>query len=100
MKSYITFIDYFATGEGRTIELRYCQAKNKKSAIEKHLKFFEYLNEDVKNYFRYYIVAYDVNDPNLEITLKGLFEGNSEWIYKVLNKAAIDFHFKFHFNFN
>lgn len=93
-------MDYGATGEGRTIELYYCQAKNKESAVEKHLKFFKYPNKESKDYFRRGILAYDIDDPNLEITLKGLFKGNSEWIYKVLNEAAIDFHFKFYFNYN
>ena len=100
MKSYVTFMDYFATGEGRTIELYYCQAKNKKSALKKHLDFFGYKTKEAQDYFGLDIATYDVDDPKLESVLNAVFKGNSEWIYKVLREAVIDFSFKFYFNYS
>lgn len=100
MKSYVTFMDYVATGEGRTIEILYSFADDKEEAVKKHFLFFKYITKESQDYFRQDIMVYDIDDPKLEITLNGLFKENSKWIYKVLNEATQEFCFKWHFNYS
>lgn len=96
---YVTFLDYVATGEGRTIEILYSFADNKEEAVKKHFLFFKYTTKESQDYFRQDIIAYDIDDPKLKIALNELFK-ESKCVYRVLNEATQEFSFKWHFNYS
>lgn len=98
-EGYITFMDYFATGEGRTVEINFCYADSEKEAIEKHLDRFDVKDKAARDYFRLDIVAHKSNSKKAEKMME-MFIASHKWILKCLNEAGLEFYFKLYFNYS
>jgi len=99
MDSYITYMEYFATGEGMTYEINFCYAIDKKEAIEKHLDRFYGKNKRAKDYFRVGIVAFESKSKKAEEILNEFFKEERKLLTH-LNNAGTEFHFKIHYNYS
>ena len=97
-KTYITFMDYFATGEGRTIEINFCYAFTPKAAIDKHLAYF-YGNDhqSAANYFGIDVEAAELESKRAKEVLRSIFK-KSDSIIKTLKMGGQEFRYKFRFN--
>jgi len=98
-KQYLTYMDYFATGEGRTIEINYCFADNKEEAKIKHLDKFSVTSDSARNYFGPCIDVMPANSKKAKDIINYMFKFGNR-LHKDLTKAGLEFHFKFYFNYN
>ena len=96
---FLTYMDYAATGEGRTIELNFCYADSKKEAIERHLDRFIGADAGARKYFKVGVVAHDIKSKDAKELLQDVFN-HSEGMWKALCEAGIEFHMKFYFNYS
>jgi hypothetical protein len=95
--AYITYMDYFATGEGTSVEIQFCWANTSEEAIEIHLNKFEYKVESERNYFRPGIIVYDYRDPKVLELFNRIFV-NGEHHFELMHNAAFDLKLKLHWN--
>jgi len=94
---YLTYMDYFATGEGRTIEIFYALAMTEKEARQKHLDKFYPNDAAAQNYFGPGVEVMDAKSKKAKDLIKHIFKFGAG-LHKDLIKAGCEFHFKFHFN--
>jgi hypothetical protein len=98
MKKWVTYMDYFATGEGMTIQMAMVAAKTKKEAVEKHLDLFEIEEKSIRDYFSRGV---SVMNPTSH-TAKKLFADylvNGVAVLDNLAKAwSANFKFEVHYN--
>lgn len=96
---YITYMEYFATGEGFTYEINFCYADTKKEAIEKHLDRFGVKDEAGRQYFSVGIEVNKLESKRAKEILKLIFTMPDEMI-KHLKNAGLDMYFRFHYNYS
>ena len=99
-RGYLTYMEYFATGEGFTYEINFCYADTKQEAIEKHLDRFigtDPNKQSARNYFGVGVVAYESDSKKAEEMINHLFKDGGAILHH-LNTAGIEFHFKFYYN--
>lgn len=101
-KGFLTCMDYFATGEGRTIELNFCYCDTKEEAKEKHLDRF--IGKDPKdlaarNYFGVGVEVMKIESKKAKEVLMDMFK-HGEGTWNALRKGGVEFHYKFYFNFS
>lgn len=100
-RGFLTYMDYFATGEGRTVELNFCYADTKREALEKHGKRFYSDNADSWNYFKVGVEVLDIKkNKNKVMQILTVCIGQPDAIYKIMTEAMIEMYFKFYFNYN
>lgn len=97
-QGFLTYMDYLATGEGRTIEINFCYANNEANAKEKHLdRFYEKDNSAARNYFGVGIEVFPIESKNAQDIIESFFASGKQ-LHEDLRSAGLEFHFKFHFN--
>ena len=97
--AYITFMDYFATGEGRTMEINFCYADTDKEAIERHLDRFYGKDDAARQYFGLGVEAARVGSKRAKEVISSIFK-RPEVILGALKDAGVEFHWKFYFNYS
>jgi len=96
MKSYLTYLDYFATGEGRIIEVTIVYADNNQDAIKKHGEIFKY-TQDIMDYYGLGIIVFPLSsDDAKEILCE--FVKDPEQIIDTWKRGGLEFIYKFKFN--
>ena len=95
--NYLTVQDYFATGEGRLVEVTICSCSSEAEAVEHHLKAFDHtLKHDADFYKRGLEVCF-LDSPMAKELLETWFKDASlitdHWIH-----GGQDFKFRFKFN--
>ena len=98
-KAWLTFMDYFATEEGRTLEMNFCYADTKKQAKEKHLDRFVGEEKESRDYFGVWVEVYPIESKKAKELLVQLFQFG-EHFHKNLVEAGIEFHLKCHCNYS
>ena len=99
-RGFLTYMEYGATGEGMTYEINFCYADNKEEAIEIHLdRFIGKTNKSARDYFRVGVAVYDSKSTKAMELLEYFFKNNVD-IFKHLNGAGQEFHFKLHYNYS
>lgn len=98
-QGFLTYMDYLAMGEGRTIEINFCYADGYTEAKQKHLDRFYPNNPDAQKYFGVNVDVMSIKSKHAQDTLKGIFRFGKQF-YKDIRDAGTEFHFKFHFNYS
>ena len=96
---YITFSDYFATGEGRTLEIQFCYADTPDEAIQKHLDRFYPKDMPAQLYFGPGVEAVLLSSQRAKEILTPAFKG-VDTLLNILNNAGVEFYWKFYYNFS
>jgi hypothetical protein len=98
---YLTYLQYFATGEGHTVELCLWFAANAKDAIQKHIEASFPNSLTAQAYFGPYIQAYPLRSDDAEALINEYFK-HSLHIYQALvsGSGGGDFSLKLHYNFS
>jgi hypothetical protein len=96
---YVTFMEYFATGEGMTQEINFCWADSPDEAINKHLDRFEVKDAQSREYFRRGITVYSHKSPQAKKLFKTYFKDGDK-IFNIMQSAVFDMHFKLYWNFS
>ena len=96
-KRYLTYLDYFATGEGRTIELYMVIAANEADAKKKHLDGSYPANLVAQTYFGEYISLVEFESDNGKEIFFSFFK-EAAFLYESLKLGGVDLHFKLHYN--
>ena len=96
---YLTYMDYAATGEGRTIEFNFCYADNKKQAKERHLDRFCGDNKASRDYFGVGVAVYRIEDKKSKKLLQEVFQLGDHF-HKNLVEAGIEFYLKCYCNYS
>ena len=96
---FLTYMDYAATGEGRTIELNFCYADTKEDAKQKHLDRFYPNNKSSQEYFGIGVDVMSIKSKRAKDLLGHVFRFG-EGLHKDLINAGIEFHLKFHYNYS
>ena len=99
LERYISFMDYFATGEGRTIEINFCYAANPREAKAKHKARFYPGNMDAWEYFGPDVEVANTESKRATRVITAIFN-NPDIVLDALNKAGVELHFRFHFNYS
>lgn len=97
LDGYLTYMDYFATGEGRTIQFNFCYAERPEDALQKHLDRFFPKDKRAQEYFGLDVDTMLIESKEAEDLLKAYFFAG---MHEKLSEAGIEFHFSFHFNYN
>jgi len=97
LDGYLTYMDYVATGEGRTIQINFCYAENPETAHQKHLDKFYPNDKKAQEYFGVDVDTMPIESKKAKDVLKTFF---SDGMHTPLKEAGIDFHFCFHFNYS
>lgn len=97
--TFLTYMDYAATGEGRTVEINFCYADSEEEAKQKHLDRFYGSNKEAQDFFRVDVDVMRLESPEAKNLLKNVFKFGGG-LHKDLLKAGIEFHLKFHFNYS
>ena len=97
LKGFLTYMEYFATGEGMTIEFLLSFTDTAKQAKEKHLDKFVGKREESRDYFGNGIVVYPIKSPKAKALLDQYFK-NVDWLHHQLIAGGIDFHVKYYVN--
>jgi hypothetical protein len=98
-QGYLSFMDYFATGEGRTTEFNFCYADSKEEAKDNHLDKFVGERKEARDYFGSGIKVVTVKSTEAKTLLDTFFK-NGELLQENLIKAGIEFHMKFYVNYS
>lgn len=98
-KKYITFMDYFATGEGRTMEINFCYAATPKEAIDKHLAYFYGNDQSAASYFGVGVEATELESKRAKEVLSSVFK-HSEGVISTLKRGGQELRWKLRFNFS
>lgn len=99
VQQWITFMDYFATGEGRTLEINFCYANTKEEAIEKHLDRFYGQDTGARNYFGVGVEACALQSARAKEVIGSIFN-KPKTVLDTLKDAGGEFFWRFHFNFS
>ena len=99
LNGYLTYMDYFATGEGRTIEINFCYAATPEEAKDKHRERFYPGDMDAWCYFGIGVEVYPIDSEKAKELIGNVFRFG-EQLYKDLVEAGIEFHFKCHCNYS
>jgi len=99
MEKYISFMDYFATGEGRTIEINFCYAANPVEAIIKHLDYFYGDDQSARGYFGIGVEAVELESKRAKEIISVIFT-NPEGMIDILKRGGQELRWKFRFNFS
>lgn len=96
-KRYLTYFEYFATGEGHTIELYMIIASNEAEAKQKHLDASYSSDLDAQAYFGEGINVVELESGTGKEIIFALFK-EPESLYESLIRGGRDFHFKLYYN--
>lgn len=96
---FLTYVDYAATGEGRTIELNFCYADTKEEAKQKHLDRFYPDDKHSQEYFGIGVQVMRIESKKAKELLSFIFNFG-KGLHKDLVNAGIEFHLKFYFNYS
>lgn len=99
MNRYITYLDYFATGEGTTVELALVHAKNKKDAVKQHLDLFEYKGIGDRKYFGKGVTVMKPTSETAKKLFAGMFDNGEKMLQSLANACGAEFKFKYYANF-
>ena len=97
-KRFLTYMYYFATGEGHICEIRFCYADSKKEAIEKHLDCFKYSDSASRTYFSAGISVCEFDSEIAKKIFKNTFQAGLQ-MHKILMEAGQDMQFKLQYNY-
>jgi hypothetical protein len=99
VQQWITYMDYLATGEGRTLEINFCYADTAKEAIEKHLDRFYGQDSGARNYFGVGVEASPLESARAKEVISAIFK-KPQGVIKILRDAGGEFFWRFHFNYS
>lgn len=98
---YVTYMEYFATGEGVTHEVATCFAKNNEEAVNLHLKQFGNKTKADRDYFRPLVVALSLDDNGDDVKkLLERFFTDGKQMFRLMRENTFDLHFKVYWNFS
>ena len=97
LNGYLTYMDYCATGEGRTIQFNFCYAEKPEDALQKHLDRFFPNDQPAQNYFSVGVDIMLIESKEAKDLLKAFF---FDGVHKPLKEAGTEFHFCFHWNYS
>jgi len=96
---FLTYMDYAATGEGRTIELNFCYADTNAEAKQKHLDRFYPNDKRSQEYFGVGTQVMRIESKKAKELLTFFFTLGGK-MHKDLVNAGVEFHFKLIFNYS
>lgn len=96
---FLTYMDYAATGEGRTVELNFCYADTKAEALQKHLDKFYPDDKSAQNYFGVGVDVVRIESRKAKDLITDIFN-HGQGMWKTMCEAGVEFHMKFHFNYS
>lgn len=99
LKGFLTYMEYFATGEGLTIEFLLSYTKTPEQAIEKHLDKFVGERKESRDYFSKGIVVHPMKSKKARKLLDTYFK-NVDWLYEQLKRGGVEFYLKYYVNHN
>lgn len=95
--NYLTVQDYFATGEGRLVEVTICRCQTEEEAIERHLIAFNHIKAEDKTFYKQGLEVCLLDSPLARECLGTWFKDPSliteHWVH-----GGQDFKFSFKFN--
>lgn len=94
---FLTILDYFATGEGRSTEINLCFANSEEEAKNKHLDRFYGNDQSARNYFGVGIEVMPFESKRAKDLFKNVFRFGKGF-HQDLCKAGLEFYFKAHVN--
>ena len=97
VKRYLTFFEYFATGEGHIIELYMFFASNEDEAKQKHLDASYPSNISSQSYFGEGITAVELDSEKGKEIIFAFFK-EAESLYEALKIGGREFHYKMYYN--
>lgn len=94
---YLTYMQYFATGEGVTVQLLMSMVFSKQEAIEKHLDKYVGDRKEARDYFRNDIEVMKVDSKKAKKLMVDMFiYGEAMWEH--IRKAGLTFNFEMYYN--
>lgn len=99
LKGFLTYMDYAATGEGRTVEINFCLVSSEDEAREKHLDRFVGKDESSRNYFGVGVDVSPIESEKAKELLQNVFKFGDN-LHKNLVEAGIEFYFKCYVNYS
>ena len=97
LKRYLTFFEYFATGEGHTIEIYIVFASNEDEAKQKHLDAAYPSNSSAQLYFGKGLTAVELDSEKGKQIIFAFFK-EAESLYEALKIGGREFHYKMYYN--
>ena len=98
-KAYLTYMNYFATGEGMTHEINHCWADNTQEAIEKHLTEFGYKTKSSRDYYSTDVEVMLASSQKAKKLLMQFFKDGKR-MFQIMQDAAFELHVKLYWNFS
>ena len=97
LKGFLSYMEYFATGEGLTIEYLFSLTDTPEQAKEKHLDKFVGERKEARDYFGRGIEVVPIESAEAKRMLDLHFK-NVEWLQEQLSTGGIEFHWKYYVN--
>jgi hypothetical protein len=94
---FLTYMEYFATGEGLTIEILMSMTDTAEQAKEKHLDKFVGTRQEARDYFIKGLDVYPIKSKEAKDLLDQYFK-NVDWLHEQLATGGVEFHFKYYVN--
>lgn len=98
-RGFLTFMDYAATGEGRTVELNFCYADTETEARRKHLEKFYPNDKSAQDYFSAGVNVMLIKSKRAKKLMGNMFRFG-KGLHKTLCEAGIEFHLKLCANYS
>lgn len=96
-KKYLACFEYFATGEGHTIEISMIIATNEEEARQKYLNTAFTSDVEAQTYFEKDISVVELDSEEGKKIISAVFK-NSETLYEALKCGGREFHYKMYYN--
>lgn len=100
MRAWITYMDYFATGEGQTLQLALVFAKTKSEAQERHLDAFNIKEKSTRKYFKTGISAVSPKSKTAVALFNEYFTNGEGLLRNITHAWGAAFKFEVHYNFS
>lgn len=97
LKGFLTYMEYFATGEGMTIEFLFSHTDTHEEAKEKHLDKFIGNQKESRDYFGAGIDVMPIESDRAYKILDHHFK-NAQWLHDQLKTGGIEFYWKYYVN--
>lgn len=96
-KRYLAYFEYFATGEGHTIEIRMIIASSEAEAKQKYLDLSYGTDVEARSYFGNDMAVVELDSEKGKEIIFNFFK-KSESLYEALKLGGGEFHFKMYYN--
>jgi len=96
-KVFLTYMEYFATGEGLTLEILLSMTDTPDEAQQKHLDRFVGSRQEARDYFIKGIEVFPMESKEAKDLLDKYFK-NVDWLHDQLATGGGEFYWKYHVN--